>query len=116
MVTTDGTTWYFKTSSSTQLAMVTYPLVSPYEYWPITNIPFDPGPPEVEAVNTLNLNFANDTRYYMDPEPSATFTQLPNTLFEIFWARYISSLYNKFSRRVTAYFTLNNVDLQNINI
>ena len=27
-------------------------------------------------------------------------------------ARYISSLYNKFSRRVTAYFTLNNVDLQ----
>ena len=108
MVTTGGTTWYFKTSGTTQLAMVTYPLVSPYEYWPIQNVV---GPP---PVNTLNLNFANDTRYYMDPEPSATYNQLPNTLFEIFWARYISSLYNKFSRRVTAYFTLNNVDLQTL--
>ena len=108
MVTTSGTTWYFKTSGTSQLAMVTYPLVSPYEYWPIQNVV---GPP---PVNTLNLNFANDTRYYMDPTPDAAYTELPNTLFEIFWARYISSLYNKFSRRVTAYFTLNNVDLQNL--
>ena len=114
MVTTNGTTWYFKTTGTTQIAMVTYPLVSPYEYWPITNIPFDAGPPVVEAVNTLNLNFANDTRYYMDPTPSASLTEIPNTLFEIFWARYITSLYNKFSRRITAYFTLNNVDLQNL--
>ena len=108
MVTTSGTTWYFKTSGTSQLAMVTYPLVSPYEYWPIQNVV---GPP---PVNTLNLNFANDTRYYMDPTPDVAYTELPNTLFEIFWARYISSLYNKFSRRVTAYFTLNNVDLQNL--
>ena len=114
MVTTYGTTWYFKTSSSTQLAMVTYPLVTPYEYWPITNIPESVGPPPVEAVNTLNLNFANDTRYYMDPTPNGALTEIPNTLFDIFWARYISSLYNKFSRRVTAYFTLNNVDLQTL--
>lgn len=105
-VTTGGTTWYFKTSGTTQLALTDYPLVSPYEYWPIQNVV---GPP---PVNTLNLNFANDTRYYMDPAPSATYNEIPNTLFEIFWARYISSLYNKFSRRVTAYFTLNNVDLQ----
>lgn len=108
LVTTDGTTWYFKTSGTSQIAMVTYPLVSPYEYWPIQNVV---GPPDI---NTLNLNFANDTRYYMDPPPSATYNEIPNTLFEIFWARYISSLYNKFSRRVTAYFTLNNVDLQNL--
>ena len=106
MVTTGGTTWYFKTTGTTQIAMVTYPLVSPYEYWPIQNVV---GPP---PVNTLNLNFANDTRYYMDPAPSATYNEIPNTLFEIFWARYISSLYNKFSKRITAYFTLNNVDLQ----
>ena len=106
MVTTNGTTWYLDTGAGTHLAYTTYPLVSPYEYWPIQNVV---GPP---PVNTLNLNFANDTRYYMNPEPSATYTEIPNTLFEIFWGRYISSLYNKFSRRVTAYFTLNNVDLQ----
>ena len=90
----------------------TYPLVSPYEYWPVVNVAFDPGPPIVDAVNTLNLNFANDTRYFMDPVPGTGYGETPNTLFEIFWARYISSLYNKFSRRITAYFTLNNVDLQ----
>ena len=116
LVTTNGTTWYYKTGpgSNDTLAYVTYPLASPYEYWPITNIAESAGPPPVEAVNTLNLNFANDTRYYMDPTPSASLTEIPNTLFEIFWARYISSLYNKFSRRVTAYFTLNNVDLQTL--
>ena len=107
-VTTGGTTWYFKTSGTTEIALTDYPLVSPYEYWPIQNVV---GPP---PVNTLNLNFSNDTRYYMDPAPSATYNEIPNTLFDIFWARYISSLYNKFSRRVTAYFTLNNVDLQNL--
>ena len=113
-VTTNGTTWYLKTSATTYSPYTDYPLVSPYEYWPIENVPFDPGPPVVDAVNTLNLNFSNDTRYYMDPDPGTTYGELPNTLFEIFWARYISSLYNKFSRRVTAYFTLNNVDLQNL--
>ncbi len=106
MVTTGGTTWFLDTGSGTTMGFGTYPLVSPYEYWPIQNVV---GPP---PVNTLNLNFSNDTRYYMDPDPGATYGQLPNTLFEIFWGRYISSLYNKFSRRVTAYFTLNNVDLQ----
>lgn len=108
LVPTNGTTWYFKTGPATQLAYVTYPLVSPYEYWPIENTV---GPP---PVNTLNLNFSNDTRYFMDPDPGTTYGQIPNTLFDIFWARYITSLYNKFSRRVTAYFTLNNVDLQDL--
>jgi len=119
LVSTQGTTWYFSTGTTTQIAMVTYPQVTPYEYWPIVNIPESVGPPAVAAVNTLNLNFANDTRYYMDPLPDPTsdpntYGEIPNTLFEVFWARYISSLYNKFSRRVTAYFTLNNVDLQTL--
>ena len=64
-------------------------------------MPFDPGPPIVDAVNTLNLNFANDTRYFMDPNPGPGYGESPNTLFEIFWARYISSLYNKFRPKPT---------------
>ena len=115
LVPTNGTTWYYKTGTGSQdtLAYVTYPLVSPYEYWPIENTV---GPP---TTSTLNLNFANDTRYFMDPLPDPTsdpntYGSIPNTLFEVFWARYISSLYNKFSRRLTAYFTLNNVDLQTL--
>ena len=96
--------WYLQ--DNVPQLQINIPQVSPYEYWPITNTV---GPP---AVNTLNLNFANDTRYFMDPNPGTAYAETPNTLFQIFWARYISSLYNKFSRRVTAYFTLNNVDLQ----
>jgi hypothetical protein len=101
--------WYMADGTGSPNAQQSYPLVSPYEYWPIQNVA---GPP---PETTLNLNFANDTRYFMDPDPGATvYGQIPNTLFETFWARYISSLYNKFSRRVTAYFTLNNVDLQTL--
>ena len=109
--------WYM-TSSSGSTAQTVIPLVSPYEYWPILNVAQDPGPPPVEGVSTLNLNFANDTRYFLEPDPNNTlaqeYGQLPNTLFQAFWARYVSSLYNKFSRRITAYFTLNNVDLQTL--
>ena len=102
--------WYLAGASSNPQPI--YPLVSPYEYWPILNVPEIP---PAAAINTLNLNFANDTRYFMDPDPGATiYGQIPNTLFDEFWARYVSSLYNKFSRRVTAYFTLNNVDLQTL--
>ena len=115
--------WWFL-NGATPTEQPYYPLVSPYEYWTIENIPYSPGPPEVEAVSTLNLNFANDTRYFLDPDPNdydangdpipPVYNELPNTLFEQFWSRYISSLYNKYSRRVTAYFTLNNVDLQTL--
>ena len=104
--------WYFIQGNST--AYSSYALVSPYEYFPVENIAGSPGPPVVEAVSTLNLNFANDTRYFLDPNPGTQYFETPNTIFESFWARYISSLYNKFSKRLTAYFTLNNVDLQNL--
>ena len=105
--------WYMIGDNNSQEQ---YPLVSPYEYWPILNIP---EVPPAAAVNTLNLNFANDTRYFMEPDPGQgadpnPYGQIPNTLYQTFWARYIESLYNKFSRRVTAYFTLNNVDLQDL--
>ncbi len=100
--------WYMAGSNGNQGngSWSAYPLVSPYEFWPIQNS---------ATQSTLNLNFANDTRYFMDPDPGAsTYGLIPNTLFDGFWARYVSSLYNKFSRRVTAYFTLNNVDLQTL--
>ena len=109
--------WYMN-SATGSTAQSVIPLVSPYEYWPVQSIVATPGPPPTLGINTLNLNFANDTRYFLEPDPNNTlaqeYGQIPNTLFDEFWARYISSLYNKFSRRVTAYFTLNNVDLQTL--
>ena len=72
-----------------------YPLVSPYQEWPIQS-------------NTLNLNWANDVQYW---GAIPNYNNVGSTLYSDYWSRYISSLYNKYSRRVTAYFVLNNIDL-----
>lgn len=74
-----------------------YPLVSAYENWPITT-------------DGLTLNFANDIQYF---GISPGYNNEGKTLYSEYWSRYINSLYNKYSRRVTAYFVLNNIDLNN---
>ena len=80
-----------------------------YEYWPLVSMYSEwvanAGPTE----ESVKLEWSNDIRYF---NPTANYNQLGNTLYDQYWSRYINSLYNKFSRRVTAYFTLNNVDLQ----
>ena len=84
--------WYIQNDPANRTV---YPLVSPYETWPITD-------------GTLNLNFANDIQYW---GTRAGYNDTGVTLYENYWSRYIASLYNKYSRRVTANFILNNIDL-----
>ena len=103
--------WYFADGTANGAEQDKWPLVSPYENWPIG---FENGGGSTIADSTLNLNFSNDTRYYVEPDPGAIYFQQGQTLFDDYWAGYISSIYNKFSRRVTAYFILNNVDLQKL--
>jgi len=73
-----------------------YPLVSQYETFPIT-------------AQSLNLAFSNDVKYWGDDVVG--YNSNGRTLYDTYWSRYINSLYNKFSRRVTAHFVLNNIDL-----
>ena len=96
-----NTDWYINNDSGTATAQPKWPLVSPYENWPVQQ-------------TSLNLNFSNDTRYYISPSPGSGYFDQGSTLFDAYWSRYISSLYNKFSRRLTAKFILNNVDLQDL--
>jgi len=104
--------WFLATNAT---AYGYYPLVSSFQWWPVQNIAGDPAAtPPVPALSTLTLDFANDIKYYLDPNPGSEYLETPNTLFNNYWGRYISSLYNKFSRKITAYFTLNSVDLQNL--
>lgn len=86
--------WYLD-DGGTALHLDYYPLVSPYQEWPI-------------QPNTLNLNWANDVQYW---GTVAGYNQKGSTLYTDYWSRYIESLYNTYSRRVTAYFVLNNIDL-----
>ena len=92
-------TWHL--DNATPEARTTYPLVSPYQTWPI-------------LPNTLNLNFANDVQYWGQSTNLITgisYNQQGATLYDNYWSRYINSLYGKYSRRVTANFVLNNIDL-----
>ena len=93
--------WYLNNDSGNAVLQTNYPLVSSYENWPVQQ-------------TSLNLNFSNDTRYYINPSPGTGYFDQGSTLFDEYWSRYISSLYNKFSRRLTAKFILNNVDLQEL--
>ena len=61
------------------------------------------------TATSLKLEWSNDIRYFL---PLSGYQILGQTLFTQYWSRYINSLYNKFSRRITATFILNNVDLQ----
>jgi hypothetical protein len=91
--------WYLNNNTGSAVQQQQWPLVSPYSDWPVQQ-------------NSLNLNFSNDTRYYISPNPGTGYFDQGSTLYDAYWSRYINSLYNKFSRRLTATFTLNNVDLQ----
>ena len=84
--------WYIQNDP---VKRTVYPLVSPYENWPITT-------------TSLNLNFSNDIQYW---GTRTGYNDNGVTLYENYWSRYIASLYNKYSRRVTANFVLNNIDL-----
>ena len=100
-ITVNQNRWYLNNDSGSAVLQTDVPLVSSYENWPVQQ-------------TSLNLNFSNDTRYYINPSPGAGYFEQGSTLFDEYWSRYISSLYNKFSRRLTAKFVLNNVDLQDL--
>lgn len=90
--------WYYQNENtgSTE-AQSQYPRVS---YWS----------DELPTVSTQQLVWQVERGYY------ETYTgfdgTLGNGLFTSYWQDYIESLYNKYARRVTQYFILNNVDLQ----
>ena len=75
-----------------------YPLISYSSEWPLAN-------------NGQILNWFNDIGYWGD-NVSGYPAQAGNSLYNTYWAGYISSLYDKNARRLTATFILNNADLQ----
>lgn len=78
----------------------TYPLVSYYNEWPMDQ-------------DTQVLNWNVDVPYWGTQVSGINGLATSFDLYTTYWSGYIQSLYNSRARRVTAYFTLNNVDLQN---
>jgi hypothetical protein len=75
-----------------------YPKVSPYSTKTITD-------------STLDLNWQRETGYFYDGTNDDG-ADTGNSVYDLYWEDYISSLYDKWSRKVTAYFILDAADLQ----
>ena len=80
--------------------LATYPLVSSYNEWPMDQ-------------DTQVLNWNVDIPYWGTAVSGINGLATAQDLYTTYWSGYIQSLYNSRARRVTGYFTLNNVDLQN---
>ena len=89
--------WYLAGAAS---AFTTYPLVSQYNEWPMDQ-------------DTQVLNWNVDIPYWGTQVTGLNGLVTDFDLYTTYWSGYIQSLYNTRARRVTAHFTLNNVDLQN---
>lgn len=85
--------WYSENISG-PIAFPSYPMVSPYQEYPVT-------------FNTLDLNWQAENGYvqYLDPLVNGS------SVYDTYWSNYISSLYSPNARRVTAHFVLAAEDL-----
>jgi len=93
--------WYVEGS---QTPYTSYPLVTPYQSWPIGT----------EETQNLNLNWGNGIKYFNVDNLTNPDTIISPTLYDNYWSRYISFLYGKYSRRITASFILNNIDINKL--
>ena len=92
--------WYLEGSAGNQSngSWNEYPLVSYSSEWPMSG-------------DGVVLNWNVDIGYWgngVSGFPART----GSSLYDLYWSGYINSLYSKNARRVTGYFILNNVDLQ----
>lgn len=89
-------TWYMENDLGAASGFTNYPMVSPYEDFPI-------------QPSTLDLNWQREDGYI---KFGLQDTNKGSSVYTSYWSSYIQSLYDKWARRVTAYFVLNSQDLQ----
>ena len=99
-VTNDGysnnTPWYLEADGGGTVNYYDYPMVSSYSDFPV-------------SASTLDLNWQRETGYIKFDKQDAN---VGSSVYDTYWSQYIESLYDKWARRVTAYFVLNSQDLQ----
>ncbi len=91
--------WFMFGQPNTTTALNYYPMTSYYNEWPMT-------------VDSQVLNWNVDVPYWGDQVSGYDGLITQRSLYNTYWSGYINGLYDKDARRVTATFTLNNVDLQ----
>lgn len=94
---TDSVDWYIENDPASPYDI--YPMVSFYEDFPNTQA-------------SLNLNWQKETGYIQHDINNGL---LGNSAYDEYWSTYINSLYDGFSRKVVAYFVLDDTDLIDFN-
>jgi len=90
--------WYFQEATNVQSYSI-WPLVHYQENWP-------------PQANDLNLNWARWFAYYNQDGALTGYDPFAGqSLYQRYWSSYIATLYNKYSRRMTATFILDHLDL-----
>jgi hypothetical protein len=92
--------WRVKNEAGSELTLNIYPKVSPYNTSVISDA-------------TIDLNWQRESGYFVDTTNGGASGDTGNSVYDVYWSDYIAGLYDKWSRRITAYFVLDAADLQN---
>jgi hypothetical protein len=89
-------TWYMEDDLGVATGFTDYPMVSSYSDFPL-------------VASSLDLNWQREDGYI---EFGLHDKNIGNSVYDVYWSNYINSLYDRWARRVTAYFILNSDDLR----
>ena len=93
--------WYMVVNGSSTNMGDEFPMVSPYSEWPIDT-------------QTLDLNWQKETSYILQPDlVGFDIDAYMESVYDRYWINYVNDLYNKWGRKITAYFYLTSEDIRN---
>ena len=88
-------TWYMEDDLAVATGFTDYPMISPYSDFPL-------------VASSIDLNWQREEGYIKFGLQNQN---IGSSVYTTYWSNYINSLYDKWARRVTAYFILNSQDL-----
>ena len=88
--------WYIEADGGGTENYTYYPMISPYSDFPI-------------EAGTVDFNWQREAGFVRFDKQDEN---VGSSVYDTYWSSYINSLYDKWARRVTAYFILNSQDLQ----
>jgi len=98
-VTDDGfnnnKSWKIEADGGGTTGYLTYPMISPYNRFPVVS-------------DTIDINWQREAGFIVFDKHDVN---VGTSVYDLYWSTYINSLYDKWARRVTAYFILNSQDL-----
>jgi hypothetical protein len=87
--------WFIESDGGGTESYTNYPMISPYSNFPL-------------LASSIDFNWQREEGYI---KYNLQDKDIGSSMYDAYWSTYINSLYDKWARRVTAYFVLNAQDL-----